>query len=234
MKTSLEDGESLGLPGIREPFRMERREFIKLIGEGIIIFFAVENAADALAWQQGARRSPPEDFNAYIMIGPDGRVACFSGKVEFGRGVSTSLAQICAEELEVPFSSVDMIMSDTDRCPWDGGTNGSRSIKYFGPLLRAAAEAREVLIQLAATQAIRFKGGAISHSNSDSYEIPRFSWVPVIETIPVNPELPPQGGGEPSVTCMGGMMANALFDAVGVKLKQLPLTAERVKAGLAS
>ena len=58
-----------------------------------------------------------------------------------------------AEELEVPFSSVSMVLGDTKLCPWDGGTNGSRSIKYFGPALRAAgAEAREVLIQMAAEQ----------------------------------------------------------------------------------
>src|SRR5512146_2761377 len=86
-------------------------------------------------------------------IGEDGRVTCYSGKIEMGQLNTTALAQMVAEELEVPFDAVDMVMGDTRLCPWDGGTNGSRSIKYFGPALRAAgAEAREVLIELAAGQ----------------------------------------------------------------------------------
>jgi isoquinoline 1-oxidoreductase len=80
---------------------------------------------------------------------------------------------------------------------------------------------------------IHFKGGEIKDLGFTSYEITHFSWVPKIETILVdNPELPSQGGGEPPITCMGGVMANALFDAVGVRLNQLPLTPERIKAKL--
>src|SRR5512146_2926933 len=86
-------------------------------------------------------------------IGEDGRVTCYSGKIEMGQLNTTALAQMLAEELDVAFDAVDMVMGDTRLCPWDGGTNGSRSIKYFGPALRAAgAEAREVLIQLASEQ----------------------------------------------------------------------------------
>jgi len=105
----------------------------------------------ALDQERMGQRGYPEDFNAYLRIGEDGRVTCYTGKIEMGQGIVTALAQILAEELEVPFDSVDMVMGDTRLCPWDGGTNGSRSIKYFGPALRSAgAEAREVLIQLAA------------------------------------------------------------------------------------
>jgi isoquinoline 1-oxidoreductase len=75
---------------------------------------------------------------------------CFTGKIEMGQGIHTSLAQMLAEELDVPLNRVDMVMGDTALCPYDGGTFGSRSTKYFGPPLRqAAAEARGVLIQLA-------------------------------------------------------------------------------------
>ncbi|NIM15485.1 MAG: molybdopterin-dependent oxidoreductase, partial [Candidatus Aminicenantes bacterium] len=89
------------------------------------------------------RRGYPTDFNAYLRIGEDGRVSCFSGKIEMGQGVITSLAQMLAEELDVPLDIVDMVMGDTDQCPWDMGTFGSLSTKYFGPPLRqAAAEAR--------------------------------------------------------------------------------------------
>lgn len=129
---------------------LQRREFLKLLGPGIYFLFSMD---DLLLGQQprSTAGSYPEDFNAYFRIAEDGYVTCFSGKVELGQGIITSLAQMLAEELEVPFTSVSMVLGDTKLCPWDGGTNGSRSIKYFGPALRAAgAEAREVLIQMAA------------------------------------------------------------------------------------
>ncbi len=65
----------------------------------------------------------------------------------------TSLAQMAAEELGVALESIDMVMGDTDRCPWDMGTFGSLTTRMFGPALRAAAaEARPVLLQLASEQ----------------------------------------------------------------------------------
>jgi isoquinoline 1-oxidoreductase len=131
-----------------DPFTLDRREFLKLMGGGVVIFFAV---GDSLWLQERRRRRGyPEDFNAYLRIGEDGRVSCFSGKIEMGQGVHTSLAQMLAEELDVPLDAVDMIMGDTAVCVWDAGTFGSRSTKYFGPPLRqAAAEARAILIQMA-------------------------------------------------------------------------------------
>jgi|WetSurMetagenome_2_1015567.scaffolds.fasta_scaffold34057_2 nicotinate dehydrogenase subunit B len=128
----------------------QRREFLKLLGPGIYFLFWVD---DLLLSQQprSTAGSYPEDFNAYLHIAEDGHVTCYSGKVELGQGIIASLVQMLAEELEVSFSSVSIVMGDTKLCPWDAGTNGSRSIKYFGPVLRAAgAEAREVLIQMAA------------------------------------------------------------------------------------
>ncbi len=131
-------------------FTLDRREFIKLVGGGIVVFFTT---GDPLALQERRGRGYPEDFNAYLRIGEDGRVSCFTGKIEMGQGIHTSLAQMLAEELDVPLDSVDMVMGDTDLCPYDSGTFGSRSTKYFGPPLRqAAAEARAILIQLASEQ----------------------------------------------------------------------------------
>jgi isoquinoline 1-oxidoreductase len=128
-------------------FTLDRREFIKLVGGGIIVFFST---GDPLVSQQRRGRGYPEDFNAYLRIGENGRVSCFTGKIEMGQGIHTSLAQMLAEELDIPLDMVDMVMGDTDLCPYDSGTFGSRSTKYFGPPLRqAAAEARGVLIQLA-------------------------------------------------------------------------------------
>jgi isoquinoline 1-oxidoreductase len=87
----------------------------------------------------------------------------------------------------------------------------------------------------ALSEEIRFGNGQILDTNFDSYEIPRFSWVPEIDTVLVeNSELPPKGGGEPAIICMGGVMATAVFDAVGAKQLQLPMTPERVKEALKS
>jgi len=139
-----------GGPAMIAQSELQRREFLKLLGPGIYFLFSID---DLLLSQQrrGTAGGYPEDFNAYLRIAEDGRVTCYSGKVELGQGIIASLAQMLAEELEVPFNSVSMVMGDTKLCPWDAGTNGSRSIKYFGPALRAAgAEARDVLIQIAA------------------------------------------------------------------------------------
>ncbi|HAL56663.1 MAG TPA: hypothetical protein DCP63_09345, partial [Bacteroidetes bacterium] len=133
------------------PSQQSRREFIKKAGSGIFILFAV---GDTLLFSQESVRAPqqrlPSDFNAFLRIGPDGRVTCFTGKIEMGQGVHTSLPQMLADELDVALDSVEILMGDTDLCPWDMGTFGSLSTRVFGPALRAAgAEARQVLLELA-------------------------------------------------------------------------------------
>jgi len=130
------------------PTELGRRGFLKLMGGGVTILFSV---GDLFALQQRRReRSYPDDFNAYLQIKEDGRVSCFTGKIEMGQGIYTSFAQMVAEELDVSLDTVDMVMGDTALCPYDGSTTGSRSTKYFGPPLRkAAAKAKEVLLELA-------------------------------------------------------------------------------------
>jgi CO/xanthine dehydrogenase Mo-binding subunit len=83
------------------------------------------------------------------------------------------------------------------------------------------------------TEEIRFKGGQVLDENFDTYELPRFSWLPKIETVLIdNPAMDPQGGGEPPITVMGAVMANAVYDAIGVRLFELPMTPARVKKAL--
>jgi nicotinate dehydrogenase subunit B len=85
----------------------------------------------------------------------------------------------------------------------------------------------------ALTEEIHFKGGEIFDLNFDTYGIPRFSWLPKIETVLIRAEdSPPQGGGEPPIVCMGAVIANAIYDAIGVRLFQLPMTSERIKEAL--
>jgi isoquinoline 1-oxidoreductase len=130
-----------------------RREFLKRFGGGIFIFVSLGDwtLAQEAGRQRGGRQGGPSDFNAFLRIGEDGRVTGFTGKIEMGQGPITSLAQMLAEELDTPLDTVEMVMGDTERCPWDMGTFGSMTTRSFGPaLLAAAAEARTVLLELAA------------------------------------------------------------------------------------
>ena len=156
---------------------LERREFLKLAGGGLIVFFAV---GEGLEGQAGGQRGQgyPDDPNAYLKVGTDGRVMCLTGKIEMGQGTITALAMMLAEELDVPLASVDMVMGDTALCPYDAGTFGSRSIKYFGPPMRlAAAEARGVLVRLASAKlgapedALATKDGAVYLAKSPSKKV---------------------------------------------------------------
>jgi CO/xanthine dehydrogenase Mo-binding subunit len=86
----------------------------------------------------------------------------------------------------------------------------------------------------ALTEEVRFRGGEVLTRNFDNYEIPRFSWLPAIKTVLIdNPETPASGCGEPPIVCMGAVIANALHDATGVRLFQLPMTPDRLKSALA-
>ncbi|MGD0612385.1 MAG: molybdopterin cofactor-binding domain-containing protein [Anaerolineales bacterium] len=92
-----------------------------------------------------------KNLDDWLAIEPDGTVTAFSGKVELGTGVRTALAQIVAEELEVPLERVKMVMGDTARTPDEGYTAGSMTISSSGSALRqAAAEAKKILLELAA------------------------------------------------------------------------------------
>ena len=131
---------------------LHSRNFLKKLGGGIIVTFTVGKLSLLDGWATN-----PEvamlNFNAYLRVKEDGRVDCYTGKIEMGQGVGTSLAQAVAEELEVSIYSIDMVMGDTELCPYDDGTWGSMTTRFADPVLRAAAaEARIILIGLAAAQ----------------------------------------------------------------------------------
>ncbi len=129
---------------------MKRRSFLRALGGGIVLFFAPWSALDLMAIPAEQRRSLTKDYNAFLHIAEDGTVSCFTGKIEMGQGVITSLAQMMADELNVPLEKVKMVMGDTELCPYDAGTWGSLTTRAFGPaMLAAAAEAKAVMIQMA-------------------------------------------------------------------------------------
>jgi CO/xanthine dehydrogenase Mo-binding subunit len=131
---------------------LTRRDFAAGLG-GIVLSFSL---APRLALAQEPKRLPGSlqtnrMLDAWIRIGADGKVTVFTGKVELGQGIVTALAQIAAEELDVPLAQVTMVSGDTGRTPNEGQTAGSQSVENSGTALRmAGAEVRSILLDLAA------------------------------------------------------------------------------------
>jgi nicotinate dehydrogenase subunit B len=144
--------QDIDFKDIKDGFPMGRRGFLKTAGGGIFILVTMKDVSFFTKEKQlRLEQELPSDFNAYLKIDADGKVFCFTGKIEMGQGVIISLAQELADELDVSLDSVEMVMGDTDLCPYDRGTFGSLTTRFFGPVLRtAAAEGRAVLLELAA------------------------------------------------------------------------------------
>jgi isoquinoline 1-oxidoreductase len=132
-------------------FGMPRRDFFKVLGGGIAVFCLLDRS---LVGQESGRRHDqalPQEISAWLHINENGEVTVYTGKVEVGQNIRTSLTQAVAEELSVAPGSIHLLMGDTDRVPFDMGTFGSRTTPTMSPQLRrASAAAREVLIGLAA------------------------------------------------------------------------------------
>jgi len=157
MNTLLSDPVDLALPESSDAlscFALDRRTFLKLFGGGLLVCLTVESAR---AQEAGAgfagRQQVPTAVSAWLHIAANGQISVFTGKVEIGQNIRTSLAQLVAEELMVPFDAITMVMGDTDLVPYDAGTFGSQSTPQMGPRLRSmAATARQALLQMAAKQ----------------------------------------------------------------------------------
>lgn len=125
-----------------------RRGFLKAGG---LLLVTVNLPAPLLALaEQGATDLPLDQVDSFIAIAADGKVTAFCGHVDLGTGIRTALAQIVAEELDVAFEQVEMILGDTRRTPDQGPTIASASIQVSAvPLRQAAAEARRFLLRQA-------------------------------------------------------------------------------------
>ncbi len=104
------------------------------------------------ALAQGARPPvTPDQLSTYIAVNADGSVSAFFGKMDMGQGLFVAIGQMVAEELDVPFARVKVIMGDTATSVNQGGASGSTGIQLGGKQMRmAAAEARRVLVEMAA------------------------------------------------------------------------------------
>lgn len=136
-------------------FQSGRRDFFKILGAGLFIACAISKA-EALQ-ESGGRRNPedslPQEISAWLHIGEDGKVTAFTGKVEVGQNIRTSLTQAVAEELKAPAESIRLVMGDTQLVPYDMGTFGSRTTPTMNlRLRRVSSAARDVLLAMAAKQ----------------------------------------------------------------------------------
>jgi nicotinate dehydrogenase subunit B len=134
--------------------RLTRREFIAAFG-GIVLSFSL--VPKVVLGQEPARLPGSLQTNrtldAWLRINADGSVTVFTGKVELGQGIKTALIQIAAEELALPPSRIALITADTARTPNEAYTAGSQSMQQSGTaIMHAAAQAREILIDLAAAR----------------------------------------------------------------------------------
>jgi isoquinoline 1-oxidoreductase len=145
--------ELFAAPGYN--FHFDRRDFIKTFGLGILFIVPITHAFSQQQDESGRGfdNNLPNSIGAWIHIDEKGVVTTFTGKVEFGQNIRTSLTQAVADELHVPVESVRVVMGDTELVPFDMGTFGSRTTPTMAPQLRkAAAAAREMLIAMAAEE----------------------------------------------------------------------------------
>jgi nicotinate dehydrogenase subunit B len=135
-------------------FAIDRRDFFRFLGAGIVVVCVLKEANIAQESGRSHRSEDlPKEIGAWMHIGEDGAVTVYTGKVEVGQNIRTSLTQAVAEELRVSINKIQMVMGDTKLTPYDVGTFGSRTTPTMNLQLRkVAAAARDVLIGLAATQ----------------------------------------------------------------------------------
>jgi isoquinoline 1-oxidoreductase len=154
-------------------FQLTRRRFVEAMGAGVVVMVVPRRA---VAWTGSTYEELQQSagaISAWLHIAEDGAITVFTGKVEVGQDIRTSLTQAVAEELKVAPSSITMVMGDTDRVPYDAGTFGSRSTPQMGSQLRrAAAAARAVLLARAAERwsvdasSLEFSEGQVRDTSS--------------------------------------------------------------------
>src|SRR5450432_3222033 len=137
-------------------FDLDRREFFKFLGAGVLVVSVLPTAVrtqESGASRQRRGDSLPNEIDAWLHIGEDGGVTVYTGKVEMGQNIRTSLSQAVAEELHLSIEKIELVMGDTQLTPFDMGTFGSRTTPTMNLQLRkVAAAACDVLIDLAAAE----------------------------------------------------------------------------------
>ncbi|WP_315531342.1 molybdopterin cofactor-binding domain-containing protein [Delftia acidovorans] len=138
------------------PLQLTRRNLLKLGGMVMVSSVAaaglVAESTGTAPAVAGAFPIPPIDrVSSFIAIGADGSVTAYHGHVDLGTGIRTSLAQLVADELDVEFERITMVLGHTSRTPNQGPTIASNTIQVDAiPMRKAAAQVRQLLLGLAA------------------------------------------------------------------------------------
>lgn len=137
-------------------FEATRRDFFRFLGTGMVVACAASKTMGLQESGGGRRNSEdnlPREIDAWLHIDAQGGITVFTGKVEVGQNIRTSLTQAVAEELCMPMKSIQLVMGDTQRVPFDLGTFGSRTTPVMNlQLRRVSAAARDALVGLAAKE----------------------------------------------------------------------------------
>ena len=162
--------------------RIARRDLLKGTA-ALIVALGLPKLGQALG-RPAPRDLDPSLLDSWLAIRDDGRVTAYWGKMDMGQGVDTAIAQLVAEELDIPVDSVDIVFGDTALCVDQGGASGSTGLERSGVALRAAAaEARLVLLEAASdrlgesTDRLEVRNGIVSVKGSNA---PAFSYADLI------------------------------------------------------
>src|SRR6266850_3727899 len=143
---------------MHQPSAFSRRTLLKGAG-ALVVSVGTPLGLDMMlatraAFAQGVKPPLlPTELSSFIAINADGSVAAYFGKMDMGHGLFVAIAQMVAEELDVPFRAVTVHMGDTANSVNQGGASGSTGIQFGGKQMRmAAAEARRVLVEMAAAK----------------------------------------------------------------------------------
>ena len=160
------------------------RRSVLLGGGALVVSVGAPLSIDTMlslqaAYAQGAKPPlTPDQLSSYIAVNADGSVFAFFGKMDMGHGLTVAIAQIVAEELDVPFKSVKVFMGDTANSVNQGGASGSTGIQNGGKQMRvAAAEARRVLVEMASgllstpAEQLKVSNGVVSASSDSTKRI---------------------------------------------------------------
>jgi len=178
---------------------MQRRQLLlsaATMAGGLVVHFSLPSQALAQTNNKSLRK---EALQSWLALGADGRITVYSGKVDLGTGVKTALTQMVADELEVDFNSIQLVMGDTGSTIDQGQTAGSLSISVGGQQLRqACATARQTIAAKAAAhwgispEEVRFSGdGRVLPGNNASQSASYATLLADgIHNIDVNPKAP--------------------------------------------
>ncbi len=154
---------------------LTRRRFFKVMGSGVAVALTASDLVASSAMED-KNLLAEDSIAAWIHIHENGLITVYTGKVEVGQNIRTSLTQVVAEELRVSVSAIEMVMGDTSLTPYDRGTFGSLTTPNMSPILRkAAASLRQELVEMAAKQwktpasSLKAQDGKVVHSNGKTF-----------------------------------------------------------------